>query len=332
MEKYIQLEKRLYVNKNISLLKLIVILFFKINPLLPHTNKHKKILLYIKIFLKSKSRLIYLPKKGDLVMKVSDTNYKVFSTSNNIIYNLYHHNYERLAEKQFNLIKYNRMINLVKWDKKNMILEEYYINGNHPTYAYLVNNPKVCSDLFVKMIKLSKVKKINSDMYFNTLKNGIFDNLKKNTYILSKTQTKCISDFVEESINYLNNNFPMTYIPQVVTHGDITCNNLIIYKNNLIPIDWEFCDFRSPIFDIQFFLNKLEMEKQIDSGVSSEIKVIASNADYESQEIKSFFRTDREILYKLYLIEYVYLVLSQIEFREFAKDIEHYVIRYLATY
>ncbi|MCP3029189.1 phosphotransferase family protein [Halobacillus sp. A5] len=331
MKHYLQLEQKLFVSKDMLFIKFIYILIFKCKPFLPNDFRGKinKIILYIKIFLKSRSKVISLPLKGDIALKVSDINYKVISLRIKTVSFLYEKQYSNLVENQFYLSKLQSMVHVINWDEENRILNELYINGMHPTASSLLNNHNSIKNLMENLINSSEVKEIKTEDYINYLFNQIRKELKTNTIYITDAQKKKINDYCYQTYKKLIDELTLKKVPQVISHGDVSCKNVIIKDGGFHLIDWEYCNFRSPYFDINFLINTLLDD---DSRYSKEIndvktfkKSILQNLNCR-RDIFDFFQVDIYILECLFMMEYILLVLNQIKYRDFAKDINKYII------
>ncbi|UOR13787.1 phosphotransferase family protein [Halobacillus amylolyticus] len=255
----------------------------------------------------------------------------MFSVKEKSVFYLYRSEYSELVKKQFDLSKYHGMSQIKGWDKEERILEELYLNGSHPSIKELSKYHNSIKRMLVNLLVSSTVKSMQAKDYFNLRLKEIQKEIDKVSGYLTRRQKKKIIQFVNDKHRNLILKFPNENIPLVLSHGDVCCKNLISIGGSLQPIDWEYCEFRSPYYDSQFFLYSLRGEPQYNIELFKDIKKYLSSKLKYNNELVRFLDTDISLLKQIVMLEYIQLVLTQIKYREFAKDINKYIINYIDT-
>lgn len=327
IENYVKINDKLLVNKKISAFTLPILLSMKFKPFFSGSKIHniKKLVLVLLKFMNKTSDTICIPLKGHFALKVSDENLKVFDVSKNTVTTLYTKRYASFLEQNIKLRKHNDFQpEILKWDKEEKTLSEKYYNGHHPCQkdkGSLV--PDEVISLLGNLLNYSDISIRDFNEYIETIYNNniaLLENVKNN---LEDGQFGLIDTYIKENYSCLKSTAGIDNIPLVLSHGDIKNNNLIKVNSDLIPIDWEYCDFRSSIFDTFFYI-LFQKESSFLSGKQLELDIDRLKAHVNNENLLLYKSNDISLMMRIFSLEYFNLRLSQYHSREFVKDVDKY--------
>ncbi|WP_079505327.1 hypothetical protein [Mesobacillus jeotgali] len=330
MTKFLSLTKSISVRKDTNFFK-IPILLYTCKPLMPK-NPLKRIKVvgkYIFNCVKSHRYEKELPVNGDIAISIGEKNFKVIRLKEKVIYTIYS-NTKADHKKMLQILKsknssklYEGILNV---DRKKGIIKGVYYNGHHPNL--LKRNTltdEMINELFISLIISSSIKEVNLKEYVNFLVTNCRRILRRDAHKIEEQESKFVIGVIEELSQKIINALPLDKIKLTLSHGDLKQDNLIEVKNKLIPIDWEFCDFRSPSFDIYKFQSRFpkygkEFYEKVFLNLGKVRKV--SNSEH-----KDYFQQTVKVYLDLFLLEDVYLRLKQYESRSFAANFSTHLIK-----
>lgn len=305
MYDYVNLQGRPSINKKNSMIRAAYILY-KFKPLIPRKQKRwKSVIKYLMLFRKNKisGNIRSLPINGDLALEVNSINHKVFNLKQGIVYTIYNQNYKEYIDKQFSLINSHDMYEkIISLDGDNRVIKSKFYNGYHPNFNHNSSKNIIrLSRLFYELIIRAEAKQVNATEYAHSLNMDIMDGLD---CIFKEQKDKKIIESVrhiafQKYHNFLEKN-KSNKIHLVVTHGDIKHENLIEKRGEFIPIDWEFSEFRSPVFDLIKFMFRENYDTYFYERVLEQTTKKFINQDY-----LYYFNNIWEIYIELYSLEYI---------------------------
>jgi hypothetical protein len=308
-------------------------IYFKGKPFLPKSGSEKfnKVLLYIKIFLKKKSKTLKLPFYGDIVLTVEDSNYKIVKLFDGVTYTIYEPKKFGLMKRHANLSTYNKMYNILEFNKEKSYIKEMFVNGYHPELKEEQFHSHIeLSNLLRNLIVNSQTKYEYAHVYFKSLILKIVNLLNKSTHISGEHYNE-IFDFVFITYAELKRNFPNEHVPLVLSHGDVVKKNIIKLNGELVPIDWEFCEFRSPSYDLFFFVQNMNYN-QSEKKLLEKVSDCTGYSIKSSKELKSYFGVDSVHLKNIFILEYILHILTQTRYRDFAKNTDESIMKFIRAY
>ncbi|WP_171051759.1 phosphotransferase [Alteribacter natronophilus] len=336
MHKYVKVNSNLYINSNISMIKVLILLLFQSKPFMGRSvlQKSKRLIKVFSFLIFNKIKNINnikLPINGHIAMVVSGENYKIFNLKENHVYTLYAGDFIFFLNRQLEISNANEMCpKVIEWDEERKITKEKLYNGYHP----LINkNDKIeneFEDLLLNLVLKSNIQKAFAPNYYNRRYHAILELVNENAdYIITDLQKNKIKTFVSKIYNTLDLNRELNNIsiPLTLTHGDLKSNNLIEHEGNLILIDWEYSEYRTPSFDTLYFLYNSKDEIIINQR-NTMLKEIFLRGQI-NDELLSYFNLDDQTIIYIFCLEYIHLRLLQSRQRTFAKDIDLYVMKFI---
>ncbi|MFD1040616.1 phosphotransferase [Virgibacillus byunsanensis] len=325
MNTFVSLGDLISVNKKLSFLSMALKLF-SCKPLMPK-NPIKRIeivykyLILFRLNISSNEHL--LRSDGDVALRVADSNYKVINIKDRVIHTIFEEEnedkiYSSLKHKDSSSV-YEKICNI---DKENRIITGVFYNGHHPNLNKTKSKilKKRLRDMFINLLVKSDIKYVNADLYSKSLVANILTTLERNSKNIMEEESDLVRNFAIETHQRFIKNFHDEFLLLTLSHGDIKQDNLLVENNKIILIDWEFCEFRSPTYDIMKFKSRFpEFEDKFYLHVN---KCLSENLSSKTKTKKHSKLTHRDMDSQLdiYYLEDISLRLLQFENREFAKD------------
>lgn len=330
MTKFLSLTNSICVRKDLNFFK-IPILLYTCKPLMPK-NPIKRIKVvgkYIFTCLTSHRYEEELPVTGDIAINLGEKNFKVIRLKEKVIYTIYS-NTKANHQKALQILKlknsselYEGILNI---DRKQGIIKGVYYNGHHPNM--LIQNEatdEMINELFISLIIGSTIKELDFKEYVRSLVVNCKKIIHRNAHKIEEQENKFVNSVIEELSQKVINTLPLNKIKLTLSHGDLKQDNLIEVKNKLIPIDWEFCDFRSPTYDIYKFKSRFSnYDHRFYQKLLQDLAKVSKASGYGLENY--FQQTEKGYLY-LFFLEDIYLRLKQYESRSFAKNFSTHLIK-----
>ena len=308
----------LSVSDKIKLYKLPIILF-TCKPLMPKNSliRMRVVFQYLLMFLKRKSHSPTLPIEGDIVIETNQK-YKIICMREKVIYTFSDNlNEELCTALTFNStsLMYEKILGI---DNTKNTIKGFFYNGYHP--SLLKKNKKLnykIESLFIDLIKQSTYRYKKAEDYADELKSTILLDLERNSNLITTQQLDITKRFILNSYESFINSYPKEYIMLIISHGDIKQDNIIEYKNNLTLIDWEFCNYRSLLFDLYKFRSRFE---NFDSKFYENLIKRLMNEKSRGNNLSDYFNNYLNSSEDLFYLEDIKLRLFQFENRNFSND------------
>jgi hypothetical protein len=174
-------------------------------------------------------------------------------------------------------------------------------------------------ELFINLIIKSDVKKVNANNYASSLITNSFKILERNSNTITEQQYQQVKEFILLCYKNFCDKSPKEDIHLTLSHGDIKQENIIQKKNKLLLIDWEFCNYRLPNYDILKSMLRFSCLDEI--FYKSLVKRIISSSNIKGRsELQIYFHEYKDIYLYLFYLEDINLRLFQFENRGFARD------------
>ncbi|MFS0861491.1 phosphotransferase family protein [Fredinandcohnia sp. 179-A 10B2 NHS] len=323
MSQYLSLNKNISINKNTSVISL-PILLYRCKPLMPknHFKRLRVVMKYLLLYMKNGANEKTIGVNGEIALRVGYNNYKVINMKDNIIYTVYTEENESIIfeslEYRTESLMYEKILEI---DQINKIIKGQFYNGHHPNLTNI--NNKYCKqklgDLFVNLLTKSKVKEINSICYVEKQLNDSLDVLNRNTEKISNEQYQYVKTFLLSNYGEFIRNSPEENMQLTLSHGDIKQDNLLESNGEVVLIDWEFCGFRSPMYDFIKFKRRFSSYGDI---FFLDIKKIIINylISSKNRSLIKYFQNDSKKYMNIFYLEDINLKLKQFETRRFARD------------
>jgi hypothetical protein len=186
-------------------------------------------------------------------------------------------------------------------------------------------------ELFLDLITKSHVKELNVKDHAKTLYLDIIAILDRNFSNITEDQFHYVKSFIFKKYSKVVNEFRDDVLHLTLSHGDIKEDNLTVEKDNkFLAIDWEFCDFRLPSYDIlQFTYRFPKFESRFYKEFFREIQWNLKLKGITYREISKYFRNLGSDYLDVFYLEKIKLRLFQFERRNFAKDFLSYIVCYI---
>lgn len=332
MDEYIFLTDLIYINKSFSLIAIIFVLY-KCKPLMPKNPlKRIKAIKYILTSKQEEKNVISLPITGEIALKVSDYNFKIINLKEKAIYTVFNESNEKTIYEKLHYSYSSKMFEeIINVDKKNKIIKGVFYNGHHPNVIgeYLKLNRKF-SDLFLELITKSEVKEVNVKNYAKTLYLDNLAVLERNSSIITEDHFNFVKNFILKKYEKIANEFLEDVIHLTLSHGDIKEDNLIVENNRFLLVDWEFCDFRIPSYDILQFMYRFPyFDPKFYQDLFGDVQKDLRSKDLSYKGLQKYFQNLGVNYLDLFYLEEIKLRLFQFERRSFAKDFSGYVVGYI---
>ncbi|MCM3574702.1 hypothetical protein M3172_16010 [Mesobacillus subterraneus] len=333
MTKFLSLTNSISVRKDINFFK-IPILLYTCKPLMPknHLKRIKVVGKYIFTCLTSQRYEEELPINGDIAIRIGEKNFKVIRLKEKVIFTIYS-NTKANNKKALQILKSKNLSKLYEGilniDRKKGVIKGVFYDGHHPNI--LIRNKatdEMIKELFISLLISSTIKELDFKEYVDSLVVNCKKVLRRNAYKIEEQESKFVSGVIEELSQRIINALPLDKIKLTLSHGDLKQDNLIELKNELIPIDWEFCDFRSPAYDIYKFKSRFpQYGKEFYEKLFLKIERVSK--EYGLEEY--FQHSEKGYIY-LFLLEDIYLRLNQFESRSFAREFSNHLIKAIKRY
>ncbi len=299
-------------------------LLFNCKPLMPKNPFKRLVVLLNYIRNASKESQLTFSLPGDIILKVNDVNYKIINYNNDVIYTVVSEKNEEVID---NILKFNNdsqmYEKIIDVDKERRIITGKFYNGHHPDLTkYNRKLTRKMNQLFLNLISESELKVVDIKSYSASLLNDIELILDKNSTIIDEWHINYIKEFATKTYSAVIKSGSEKTIPLTLSHGDIKRDNIISYKSKLVLIDWEFCAYRSPTFDILKFISRFSPDNKISYCVLlSKIKILNQTPRKKLEsEIEIYLDQNTFTHLNLYYLEDILLRLRQFEKRDFAAD------------
>jgi thiamine kinase-like enzyme len=332
MNQYVFLTNYLSVNKKFPKIA-VPFLLFKSKPFMPKNPfKRIKTIYYILLSSKRIHNEISLPVKGEIALTVGDSNYKIINIKDNTISTVFNQNNEKMIYKCLHYSNSSRVYEeIINVDQKNRIIKGVFYNGHHPNLieTNLKLNGMVC-DLLFDLLTKSDIKKVREKDYGKTLYVESLDILKRNSFRITEEQFNYVKEFVLNKYAEITKKDLNGIIHLTLSHGDIKEDNLIEINHKLFLIDWEFCDFRLPGFDILHFMSRYpNFDATIYEKLVGKLKNHLKSVESFGNDVEKYFHQSSENFLDIFFLEAIKLRLTKFETRKFAEDFSNYVVNYI---
>ncbi|WP_349410686.1 hypothetical protein [Pseudalkalibacillus sp. SCS-8] len=320
MYKYIPVTETVRINKEIPVMKLPFILY-RCKPLMPQkiVKQMKVVLTYLALYMKKDYGEQHLPIKGDVALKVGDGHHKVIDLSSNRIYTLFRERDKKLVLDQLGFENHSGMYEeIISINCSAHIIEAIFYNGHHPDLCdHSLKYLKKLNKMFLNLLLESELTSIDEITYVRKLRKQCLELLMRNQNKMTSHQFRMIKEFVDDTYaQFMECAYDAT-IDLTLSHGDVKQENIIEMKGEYKLIDWEFCKYRNPYFDLLKFITRYPMFSPLMTQIHHE----------EAHNLNNTL-TNRSRYCLLFYLEDIELRLTQSEHRAFAKDISK-IIRFI---
>jgi thiamine kinase-like enzyme len=294
------------------------------NPL-----KRIKAIVYIFFSKQKEQKIVSFPICGEIALKVGDSNYKIINLKERAIYTVLNGSSQKyiLEKLLFNHSSkmYEEILNV---DKKNKVIKGVFYNGHHPNIAkkHMKLNRDFCN-LFFDLITKSEIREVKLKNYVKSLYLDSLEILERNSTKLSEEHINYVKGFILTRYEKIEKEFLDDCLHLTLSHGDIKEDNLIENNNRLLLIDWEFCDFRLPSYDILQFKSRFpNFSSEYFQKLIATLKDKLTEKELNNEGLNKYLEDSCSNYLDVFYLEDIKLRLSQFETRDFAKDFLNYII------
>ncbi len=292
----------------------------------------KVILNYALQYKKNKFKKKSLIIDGDIALSVGNNNYKIIRLKDRVIYTIYDEHNESYILRSLRFNKSSLMYEKIyDVDIENRIIKGRFYNGHHPNLINAsINNhlrDKI-SDMFINLLYKSAIKEVESHVYAKFLLSKSLGILNRNSGKLSEEQIETVKSFIKIEYEKFIKSYSRNKIILTFSHGDIKQDNLLEVNNEIVLIDWEFCEFRTPFYDFLKFKARFPfLGEEFYDYILERINRYFKESDINNL-LSDYFYTHSINNKELFYLEDVYLRLIQFETRQFASDFSR-IIRFI---
>ncbi|SEP67299.1 Choline/ethanolamine kinase [Virgibacillus subterraneus] len=323
MSTFVSLGNFISINKKLSIPS-IAFKLFCCKPLMPRNPLKRLRVVYNYLILFRRNNVSnehILRSDGDVAIKVVDSNYKVINLKRKIIQTIFD---EENEDKICGSLIYKDSSTLYEkiWDidKENRIITGLFYNGHHPnlnkTKSKILKNR--LTDMFISLLAESDIRNVNARVYAKSLVDLTLEILDRNSEGITEKESRYVRNFLVRIYERFIKNNEERFIQLTLSHGDIKEDNLLVQNNKIVLIDWEFCGFRSPTFDLIKF--KTRFPNFGDDFYSKLNKYLFDKLSNKTKRGNELIQRYMNNYLDLFYLEDITLRLIQFENREFAKD------------